>query len=1024
MANGHWPTGGAHGGMASEFRPEPSAFCVRPSAFSTEGLVAVSADSRWAAHFPGRFYRLVSSPDEARRAGEGGGPLLAAPAVHYAAAAERWRYDIVQSIRTLTLLRQAHPGKDLVTERHFRSSRAMAEEFRETPAAVGRSRELAERCAFELPLGTLQFPAYVPPDGSTPRAFLRRRVMEGLERRYGGRGDKWPLGKCKFQISKLRVQVETELGIIGEVGYEEYFLVVWDLLEACRRRGIEWITRGSAADSLVCYCLGISDVCPIRFGLYFRRFLNKERMAMHKLPDIDVDFPHDRKDDVVNLMFERYGPAHCAVVGGFSTFQARSAFAEVAKVLGVAERDARRFTERFPWRVDVRRAEAKNGDAWRAGSASALADALRARPDCGDLPLDEEPYRSALRMAEFLQGVPRHPKMHPCGVVLSRQPMHELTPTFESSKGYPTTHFDMDAVEAIGLVKMDILAQGGLAVMRDTRALLARRGVQVDLEALCLRAAEASPGQSAASRPAPRSNPVDAVPRSGCRLPQSARRTPRAFGDPAVWGMIAGGQARAVHHIESPAMISLCRMCNVHDLDTLIAIVSVIRPGAANEDRKREFARRYQGLSPVTYPHPSLEPWLRDSCGLLIYEEQVLQICEAFAGLPAGRADVLRRALGKERLDVVAEVAGEFAASARARRRSETDIARVWGMVSGFLGYTFCKAHSTAYGVEAYQSAWLKRYFPAEFMAAVLTNGKGFYRPLVYVLECWRLGLALLPPWVNEPGPGFMVKPQGERPKPEGQGTGPSPAIRVPVSRVKGLSEGVLQRILAERARGEFTSLADFCRRVRPGLEDTDLLIRVGALDGFGRKRTAQFWECRRLQQAWGAATSGKAGGGSASAASGSAFCDLPFALPDAVPDAVPDALAEPARLQRLAWEEELLGFPASGHPLELHAHIAWDTYCPVARLGEFVGQEVVTCGLVIEDRVHHQVTGEPMKFLTLADWTGMIETELFARTYRSYGLATLRYPVLEVAARVEPFENGRGYTLRVLRAGPPRERR
>jgi DNA polymerase III alpha subunit len=306
-------------------------------------------------------------------------------------------------------------------------------------------------------------------------------------------------------MGPVRSQLLTELEMIHEVGYEEYFLVVWDLLQECRRRGIGWITRGSAADSLVCYCLGISGVCPVRFGLYFRRFLNRERMAMDKLPDIDVDFPHDRKDDVVDLMFEKYGAQHCAVVGGFSTFQARSAFGEVAKVLGVAEREVRRFTEHFPWsfggedsvvmpqaaggpgRIGER---APTGVVGLGSGSGSLVERLRASPECADLPLDEEPYRSALRMAEFLDGFPRYAKMHPCGVVLSRQPLHELTPTFDSQKGYPTTHLDMDAVEAVGLVKMDLLAQGGLAVMRDAQNLLAEQGVEVDLSRCTVRSRE------------------------------------------------------------------------------------------------------------------------------------------------------------------------------------------------------------------------------------------------------------------------------------------------------------------------------------------------------------------------------------------------------------------------------------------------------------------------------------------------------------------------------------------------------
>jgi error-prone DNA polymerase len=541
--------------------------------------------------------------------------------------------------------------------------------------------------------------------------------------------------------------------------------------------------------------------------------------------------------------------------------------------------------------------------------------------------------------------------------------MHELTATFVANKGYSTTHFDMDAVEAVGLVKMDILAQGGLAAMRDVKATLAEQGIEIDLERCIAR--DAQTGKILQGDPA-QSEP---------------------WQDPAVWEMIASGNARAVHHIESPAMTSLCRMCNVREIDGLVAIVSVIRPGAANEGKKLAFTRRYQGMEPVVYPHPSLEACLKSTFGLVVYEEHILQICEAFAGLPPGRADVLRRALNKYKQKIIDEIHVEFVASARARGHTREKIEEVWGLVTGFSGYAFCRAHSTAYGVEAYQSAWLKKYFPAEFMAAVLTNGKGFYDPLVYVLESHRLGLSLLPPDVNEPGPAFV--PHGN-------------SIRVPVTRLKGLSERSKDRILAAVRNGKFTTLADFFHRVRPLGEELEAMIRAGAFDSFGESRTRQFWSAQYLLRTFG----------------GSGHVEQAWLIPPADPAKLLQIpVVEPTRQERLQAESDLFGFTVTGHPLELFGNVAWDTYCPVNRLAEFVGQTVQVCGLVVEQRIHNQVTGEPMKFLSLADWTGIVETELFAKTYRNYGLATVRYPVLEIEARVEPFENGRGFTLRALAA-------
>ena len=923
----------------------------------SDGLLAVSNAPALARLFSDRFYFAVTHPDQLEKAPRNLPCVVALP-VHYESPADRLKYDIVQSIRTLTLLRQPHPEKRQGGDFHFRAPSEIRALFAGHPELLTHSDEIAGRCNFTLRPGRPQFPAYTPPDGSSPAAFLRRLVMEGLRQCYPeGR----PLPACAntargLTRQNLQKQIEEELAIITEVGYEEYFLIMWDILQECRRRGIDWITRGSAADSLACYCLGISGVCPIRFDLYFRRFLNKDRMALNKLPDIDVDFPHDRKDDVVDLIFEKFGAANTAVVGGFSTFQARSAFAEVAKVLGVSDHQVRRITERFPYYSHM----------------GELTEAAAETQECRDLPLKEEPFATALAMGQFLDGFPRHPKMHPCGVVLSRQPMREITPCFISAKGYPTAHLDMDSVEAVGLVKMDILAQGGLATMRDVRQILRDQ-----------------PGS-----PKPGSAPVfnlDLL---------------EPWDDPEVWELIASGGARAVHHIESPAMISLCNMCNVRDIDTLIAIVSVIRPGAANESRKLEFARRYQGLSPVRYPHPSLETCLRSTYGLVVYEEHILQMCEAFASLPPGRADILRRALGREKTDVIEQIQTEFFQCAREQGRGEAETAEVWKLITGFRGYAFCKAHSTAYGVEAYQSAWLKRYYPAEFMAAVLTNGKGFYHPLVYILECHRLGIPLLPPSINWPGPEFAVTPESQ--------------IRIPVLQVKGLTTRTTERILRERKARPFQSLADFYLRVVPNEDEMNALIRIGAFDIFGATRAAQYWDFKSLAARFADARSSH----TTEHAPASPATQLWLLPPGGLDRLSSVPLEEPTRVSRLQAEEELLGYTASGHPLELFPDIAWETYCPVHRLDQFIGQTVITCGMVIEQRIYHQVTGEPMKFITIADHTGIVETELFARTYKSYGLNTIRYRVLEIEASVEPFENGRGYTLRVHRAGKPRNTR
>lgn len=855
-------------------------------------------------------------------------PADSQPEIRYRKTEDRVFFDVLQSMKTLTLLNQRH-----VLKKKGDFSLPSREEWlqRLRPSGLIAAREIAEQCEFAFDFKKLRFPRYIPADGATPAAMLHQLAHAGLRNRYGR--------KARHHEAQLR----EELSIIAEVGYEEYFLTVWQLLQDCAALGIGWITRGSAADSLVCYCLGISHVCPIRFELYFKRFLNRDRMALQKLPDIDIDFAHDRKDDVVRLLLDRHGPEHAAIVGGFSTFQARSAFGEIAKVLGVAEKDIRQLTEHMPW-TDARHA----------------ADAVAMARECDHGAWQEEPLRTALLMAGMLDGMPRHAKMHPCGVVLSRDPIRSLTPTFVSGKGWPTTHFDMDAVEAVGLIKLDILAQGGLAVLRDTQRVLPA----LDLSSLEVGLA----GHT--------ENP----PREGEIQPWS---------DPGVWDMIATGNARGVHHIESPAMTSLACMADVRDIDRLVAIVSVIRPGAANGLKKAQFARRAQGLEPVDYTHESLASVLRSTFGVVAYEEHVLQICEAFAGLPPGRADVLRRALVKLDLKKVDEVRLEFIAAARARQHDESSIAKVWELVTGFQGYAFCRAHSTAYAVEAYQGAYAKHYHPAEFMAAVLSHGKGFYSPLVYTLECRRLGIGFLSPCVNHPGDAFTVE---------------NGSIRVPLRSIKDLSEATLGRWRSALARSPFTSVRDFCARVRPEGPEALNLIRAGAFDRLGSSRTEQFWRCLHASQDASAGAGWLFQGAGEEGAIRASFRE------------------EPAALQKLQDEMELFGYTITGHPLDLHPHIPWDTYCPISGLHRYHGQRVVVCGLIIVSRHHMQQNGQPMKFISICDRTGIVECEIFAAAYRLHGLNTIRHPVVQITAEVKPFDNKAGCTLEVLRVHPPRQ--
>ena len=828
-------------------------------------------------------------------------PLVTTVDTHYLAEADRLRYDILASMRTLTLLNQKHPEKLPPGRHHWHTAEEMSGYFGSLPQAMANTVRIAERCRFDFELGDIRFPKFPCDDAA---ALLRAKTARGVERRYGLTPD-----------PEVRERLEREMSIIEDVGYAEYFLIFAEIVEWANANGIATLARGSAAGSLVCYLLGISNVCPFRFGLCFERFLNRERMQFQKLADIDLDLPWDRRDDVIRHVFDTYGREHVAMIGAVHTFQGRSAVADIAKVYGIPEREVRRFTEHLPWFM---------------GDASA---AVELTPECRDLPYKDEPYKTVLAMAAEFEGIPRHFATHPCGLVISGDCIADRMPLFESTtKSLLTTHYTMDDVEELGLLKMDLLGQAGLAVLRDTLDNLKdNQQPPVDLERL-------------------------------------------DWGDEATWESIASGSARGVFHIESPAMTNLLVMSNCRDIDCLTVVESIIRPGAANEGKKRSFALRHQGLEPVSYAHPSLEPLLKDSYGLMAFEEHILLVANGFAAMPWGRADLLRRALVKNRdRQRIDELGAEFRQHAAAIGHTPEEIDAVWGLMKDFAGYMFNKAHSAAYAVEAYSGAYLKSRYPVEFLAAVMTSRRGFYAPILYVLEALRNGARFeLPDLHVSHASRFLV-------------TGES--IRLPLNQVKGLSQKTLDRIVDGRP---FADPGDFWRRARPARDEWVALIKSGALDVWGEPRGRLFWRMQRLEASFSSSK--------------------PTLIESDLPESVD--VSEGARAR---WEQEVLGFPVSVHPLDYFApRVDWTKFWSIEELTrrqkELYGQTVRVCGLVVADR-HHPTAQGTMKFLTLADYTGFVEVNLFASVYRDYGHLTAR-PVVAVEATVDAYDNRKGYSL------------
>ncbi|MBN2561084.1 MAG: DNA polymerase III subunit alpha [Phycisphaerae bacterium] len=973
----------------------------------------------------------------ARLADELGIPVVAACESRCLRRDQSPALKALSSIGTLTLLDQPHPDKPRGAW-YVRTPREMHRLFRRRPDAIANTRVIAEQCDVALDLSQSRFPGFDSPDGRTAIQHLRALAVAGCRRRYVDEPPQRGIGGKRPTLTEALERIERELSVIEQVHYAEYFLVFHEIAEYCRREGISFLARGSAADSLVCYALGISHACPFRFDLPFDRFINPERARFSKMADIDLDLPWDQRDQVIRWVYDRWGHDRVAMIGAPNTFHARAAVAELGKVYGLPAHEVHRTTKLLP----------------RAASWG-LPETVAGSPETrGNVFMDEEPYRTILRMARDLEGLPRHWAMHPCGLVVSPEPLTDLVPVQRSPKGPLVAQYDMDAIEDLGFVKVDLLGQAGLSVLRDAVVEINRSfsGAACDTNHLTPFGGVACDTDRVARYPAKR---------GVTKLTRHTRvdlDVDVDYSDAATWEMIARGDARGVHHIESPAMTSLLQQCNCRDIDCLTTVVAIIRPGAANQGKKDAFARRYQGLEPASYVHPSLEPVLERTYGLMVFEEHILQTAVEFAGMNLGRADVLRRALNKQNLPMIAELRSEFYASALLGGRHPREIDTVWSQVEAFRGFMFNKAHSAEYAVEAFQGAWLKRRWPAHYIAAILSNYRGFYAhsptlpQILYVMEALRLGIGFLPPCVNRSGERFSVEydssvfsgaacgtensalrtanSQTEHTSPATSfaichlpfairhspfatppPSGRRPMIRVPVSHINGLSHGFLERYHAERRDGgPFASLTDFVARCRPGEAEAQMLLDSGALDGLGGwSRPAMFWQLRRFVRR---------------AALGSAT--LWGMDSTETTTAAPIEFTEPDASQIAQREMDLLGFPITVDPLthlgrdDKGRHIDWRRYVLVDQLNRHLGRRVTVCGLMVADRINATTGGDLMKFVTLADRTGFVEAVLFPNTYQRFGHLTASNPILAATGIVEPFENRNGFTLRVLYISPP----
>jgi len=876
-----------------------------------------------------------------------GVPLVATNNVHFLRPEEHLHHRAMNAIRTGGLLTTVEAPEITTGEAWFKPAAEMQKLFPDHPELLRATTEIADRCDLKLKLGKTIFPEFNVPEGESAFSYLWKLSFEGARKRYK------PLRPAV--LSRLTHELE----VIEKLHLAPYFLLVWDIVEEARRRGIPAVARGSAASSMVTYCLGISRVCPLRWGLYFERFLNEQR---GDCPDIDIDICGARRDELLDYVYEHWGTDHVAMIGSFITMHARLAVREVAKVFGVPPGEVDRFTKRLPHRP-VRE----------------ILTAIRDLPECRDLPVDEESWKTILQVALRLDDAPRHLGIHPCGTVISAQPLARLTPLERATKGIVVTQYDMHAIEALGLIKMDLLGQRGFTTMSLALDNIEKaKGAKEVVEKSCVAPDGMTP------RPKAREINFDAIPEN----------------DPATCEVIATGRTMGVFQIESPAMRGLLRMMAARTLEEVAQALALIRPGAAEYGSKELFVKRLRGEEEVKYAHPSLKTILGDSLGVCIFQEQVMQISQAFGDMTLAEADLVRRSSVKYsgRSDHI-RLREKFLLAAGMMGLSEAQREETWMMVEKFAGFGFCKAHAATYADISYRMAYLKTHHTAEFLAAMCSAGAGFYHVSAYVEEAKRWGIAVRLPSVNHSRMEYTAE----------DGDGGKRALRVGLMQVKGLRVETMTAIVQAREDGgAFRSLEDFVRCVPVECDEIESLIKCGALDELGNEvctmtRPEMLWQWNLLQ-ARGKSSQPEAAttlfaGGNEKDPIGVALAEMQ----------TPEYTVE----QKLRYEREILEVCVSGHPLDFLPRNGevWSD-----ELAGLRGKRVTLCGWVVTYRHVGTKNYRNMMFVTLEDQRGVYEVVLFPDAYDRYGRLVFETRTMRVTGRVEPDGQIKGEKLEALK--------
>src|SRR6516164_5977306 len=869
---------------------------------------------------------------------ESGIPLVATNDCHYLTRSDAHAQEVLMCIQTGKTMSDGQRMKFATDQFYFKTAEEMAEVFRELPDAVSRTVTIADRCNVKIQRVTNPFPEFKVPEGDTADSYFEKVVREGFLTRAPMLEKLASENRLRYPLPVYESRLTSEIEMIKKMRFAGYFLIVWDFIHYARAQGVPvGPGRGSAAGSLVSYALRVTDVDPLQYNLLFERFLNPERVSM---PDIDIDFCMRRRGELIDYVTEKYGRQNVAQIITFGTMAAKAAIKDVGRAMDIPYGDVDRLAKMVPATLGI-----------------TLDKALEEAPQLKSAVNGDGKLKDLMNVALRLEGLSRHASTHAAGVVISPQPLTELVPVYKTNRDEITTQYDMNALEHIGLLKMEFLSLTTLTVLQDAVRMVEQNcAIRVDIDNL-------------------------------------------ALDDADTYKLFSRGDTTAIFQFESHGMRDILRRYQPTRVEDLTALNALYRPGPIQGGMIDDFINRKHGKTKVSYELPQLQDILEETYGVILYQEQVMQIANRLASFSLGEADLLRRAMGKKKKEEMAAQRAKFLGGCAKNKINDKKAEKIFNLMEEFAGYGFNKSHSCAYALLAYQTAYMKTHYPVEFMAALLTSEAGSTEKVVkYINEARGMSISILPPDVNESD--LYFTPVDE-------------SIRFGLAAIKNVGENTAKAIRESKlAGGEFKSLYDFCERIESRFLNKrvfESLIKSGAMDSLGPREAMAASVDDAIAAIQRASRSRECGQHGLFGGAGASEEHISFALREASPW---------SEEERLASEYAMLGFYVSGHPLEKYSSRLKDL--GVLTLGEVEGQrngkEITVAGLIVGSRPMRSRKGARWAIFTFQDMTGLQELLVFPESFaRLENLLKPGSPLL-LKVRVQIEEAGTRLSLQEAR--------